>query len=622
MPSEISPRRIMEAVEQGHKRLSNFRRARMLYIRQMVGQFYDQTHGKIGNEPLNLIFNAIRVLVPNLIFNFPVHNVTTRFLAYRDYGEMLSMALSLQDKQLGMREIYRRWLVDAIFQIGILKTGICDSGTAIDFEQDDQIDPGTVYTENVSFDNFVIDPHCRRIEESMFIGDRIQVPRNSLLESGLYDESIVKRLPSLDRTKEHRERAAAMSKGSVQSYSQADAEDLVEICELWVPRAKALVTVPGDFSMGADDYLRITDYYGPDSGPYTYLSLTPPVPDNPIPVSMVGIWYDLHMMANRMAKKIMDQADRQKSLIGYKRSSADDAQMALDANDGEAIAMDDPQGVVPFNFGGQQQSNEAHVAQLQMWFNMMAGNPEGISGLSMNSKSATEANILQGNAQTSMEDMRDLTYAAVAAEARKRAWYLHTDPLLEVPMIRRVHQPGQYITTPQGGMIQTAAPMDQEVQVYLTPEARCGEFLDYTFEIQPESMGRIDSQKRLAQALDFAVKILPAAAQAAQTCTAMGIPFSFPRFVERMAKEAGITWMEEVFQDPEFIQRMALLQQRGPQEGPSKGTTPNVGLAPAVAQNGQPGQVMGGAPTPQEAFNSTAQAGANEGQSAIARSGY
>src|SRR5690606_10163334 len=174
MPTELGPRKVQLAVEAGSKRLENFRRARLMFLRSFVGQYYDKSHGTIGTEPLNLIFNAIRVLVPNIVFNYPQHNVSTRFLAQRDYAEMLGMALTQQDKQMKIRDIYRRWVVDATFTMGVLKTGICDSGTAIGFDENDLIDPGTIYTENVDFDNLVFDPQARDpyLRDAAFIGDR------------------------------------------------------------------------------------------------------------------------------------------------------------------------------------------------------------------------------------------------------------------------------------------------------------------------------------------------------------------------------------------------------------------------------------------------------------------
>jgi len=197
MPITISPSKLQDAVEEGFKRTQNFRSARVMFLRQFVGQYFDAEKGTVGTEPLNLIFNAIRVLLPNLVFSYPRHNVTTRFLAHRDYGDMLGMALSQQDKQLKITETYRRWIVDSLFTIGILKTGMCDSGTAIHFDQDDAIDPGTVYTAGVDFDNFVFDPNARNLEEALFLGDKLRVPRASLLESGLYRNDLIEKLPAV-----------------------------------------------------------------------------------------------------------------------------------------------------------------------------------------------------------------------------------------------------------------------------------------------------------------------------------------------------------------------------------------------------------------------------------------
>ncbi|KKK72805.1 hypothetical protein LCGC14_2900210, partial [marine sediment metagenome] len=93
MPAEISPRKVQDAVQRGFKRLHNFRSARLMFLRQYTGQYYDKTRGDVGTEPLNLIFNAIRIFVPNLVMNFPTSHVESNFLAARDYAELLGLAL-------------------------------------------------------------------------------------------------------------------------------------------------------------------------------------------------------------------------------------------------------------------------------------------------------------------------------------------------------------------------------------------------------------------------------------------------------------------------------------------------------------------------------------------------
>ena len=203
---------------------------------------------------------------------------------------------------------------------------------------------------------------------------------------------------------------------------------------------------------------------------------------------------------------------------------------------------------------------------------MVSGNPQGVGGQALDADSATEAQILQQNSDVTLRDMSDLVYRFAADEGRNRAFYMHTDPLIELPLARR-----QAVHTPEGVMM-------EKVQVFLTPEARRGDFLDWTFSVQPESMQRMDSRTRLQRSMEFAIKVLPAVMQAALVAMQLGIPFNVAKAVEKMAKEAGVTWMDEVWYDPEFQRKWQAFQMMGPQEQGSKGSS--------AQPNGQPRTVM------------------------------
>lgn len=622
MPAEIDPRGLQEQVIRGYERTQNFRAARLMHLRQFAGPYYDRSHGPIGTEPLNLMFNAIRSIVPNIVMTHPKFHVESRFVAYREYAKLMGMALDYDAVKKDLRTLLRACTIDALFAVGILKTGICDSGSLLSFKDWDQkIDPGAVYTARVDFDDFIIDPAATSLETAGFLGDRIRVPRAALLDSGLYDNAMIERLPTADSDHMARDRAQNLSQKEINLQEVSDFMDDVEVVELYVPSAKSIVTIPWGKTVLFDDYLRVHDHYGPatPTGPYSCLQLGLPVANNPFHAAPVGIWHDLHVLANKMAKKVIDQALRQKTILGYRRTAADDAQEALDAGDGEAVAMDDPEGMQEFNFGGQQATNEAMTGQLQMWFNMMAANPQGISGQGLDAGSATEAQILQGNASVGLNDMKDMVYILAGSEGSKRAWYFHTDPLIEIPLIKRTQTP--VMTDPMTGMMMP--PAMQEQQVFLTPEARRGDWLDFTFTVQPESMGRVDSAVRLRQALDFAVKVMPAAVQTAQGFAMLGIPFNVSKYILRMAEEVGITWMDEVFFDPEFQMMMAQIMMRGPQPDGSKGMLmpPGGGMLGmtgpggmgAIMQNGQPANV-GATNSPDTEARQGQQANAAEGQ--------
>lgn len=598
----------------------------MMFLRNYTGPYYDKSLGKVGAEALNLIYHAVRNLLPNIAMNFPKHVVSSRFLASRPYAEMLALALEYDDKQQDMRDKIRVWIVDAIFTLGIMKTGIAESDSLVVFDEDQGIDSGTVYTENVDFDNWVVDPDSREhlFKDAKWMGDIVRVARQNLLESGLYNEDLVLQLPSVGATTT-RKTAADLSRRGLQG-PDGDFMDEVEIAELWVPGSNIMLTIPADHDVAFDDYLRIDDYYGPNVGPYTLLSLSPPVPGNPLPVPQVGVWNDIHKLANDMAEKIIEQAQRQKDVVVYRPSAADEAEAMRDAADGDGIMTDDPDSVQVRSLGGQQSSNEAHMATLTNWFNMMASNPQALAGERVDASSATEARILQGNANIGLEDAKDLVYTAVSKEAAKRVWYFHTDPLLEVPLIRRDQVPAQFAQGP-AGPVMVAPARTEEVQVFLTPEARRGDWLQFTYTVESESMSRKDQATRFAEAMDFAVKIMPAAMQTAQAAMAIGLPFNVKTYVERLAKTRGIEWMDEVWFDPEFQARTQQVMLSGPSPQGSQGAVQqgNPGQVQnplaATLQNGQPGQVMSN-PTPQKLANQDAQLGANQQQSQLRSEGF
>jgi hypothetical protein len=628
--TQVSPRKVMESVNRGFERLRNFRNMRILYLRNYVGPGYDRESGVIGQEPLALIFNAIRVLIPNIVMNFATHKIETPYLQDKQYCENLALAIKQHDKQIDIPNIYRCVTVDALFAMGIMKTGLCASDSVYAFTDNDHIDAGTVYTARVDFDNYVADPSSKEhlFLDARFEGERIVVPRQKLLDSGNYKNDLIERLPRCgDDNKD--KRASDLSMRGIQANDNYDLDDEVEIVEVYVPSANAILTVPAGADTTFDDYLGVADFYGVKEGPYTKLMLTPPVPGNPLAVPLVGVWNDLHVKANEMATKIIDQAGRQKDVTAYKRGAADDAEELRIARDGSSVAVDDVDAVKVLSFGGQKNSNDAHLANLQGWFNMMAGNPQQMGGQAQAADSATGSMILQQNASISLEDMKDLVYRAGAQEARKRAFYFDTDPMMSIPLTKRVPQPAQFAAGPMGPVM-ISPPTMQDVQILLTPEQRSGQHMDWHFTIEPESMGRKDSRTRFMQAMDFCTKILPAVFTAAQAATMLGIPFSAKMMMLRLAKEAGIDWIEEVFYDPEFqmqmMMQMSMLPQQSkgqavPAGGGAGGMPGGAGGMAALMQNGQPSNVGAGAVTPFGQMHQQFQQSAVPAQQAV-KAGY
>jgi len=80
------PRKIALAVKEGFNRLKRYRKARAMFIKAYVGQYYTSVRGMTGNAPINLVFHTIRTMVPNLVMKNPVSRVLTQVVAQRDYA--------------------------------------------------------------------------------------------------------------------------------------------------------------------------------------------------------------------------------------------------------------------------------------------------------------------------------------------------------------------------------------------------------------------------------------------------------------------------------------------------------------------------------------------------------
>ena len=461
-------------------------------------------------------------------------------MAYKEYAELQSLALDKIAQRVNLKEILRAWVVSAMFGLGIVKTGISASGNGILIDNQ-VIDPGDIYVSLVDLDDFVIDPLCKSIKESSFLGNLVSVPRQFLLDNDLYNHDLVTRLPSATALTNGKRATADLSRQHGGVFAMKDLQDLVNVIELWVPDANALVTIPDPREVTFPKYLGITDYYGPKTGPYRFLSFTPPVESNPLPVAPVSMTYDLHNAGNRTFTKILDQAENQKDILLYRPSHADVAQDILDVSDQDsAVATDDPNAAKTVSFGGQNQGNVAMLQQIQVWFNYMAGNPDQLSGARSDAETATQANILQSNAMISIEDARDLLYDGTAGISHDCAWYLHHDPMLDMVLARR--RPGM-----------------EDEQIVLTPEQRRGDVEDFVYKIVAKSMTRLDPALRSKRLMEFLTNAVPAMANSAMIMMQIGMPYNLQRAILMAANELEIgDEMQEVFEDPEFQQKLEM----------------------------------------------------------------
>ena len=561
MTEYFSPQKFALAVKQGFERNRRHRKMRAMFIKEYVGRYYQSEFGLTGDEPINLIFNTIRATVPNLVMRSGINKVGTEIIEYKQYAYLLGLSLDKLDKQIKIKDTLRAAIVDAFFLMAVCKTGLAGSGQILNFG-DIFIDEGQVYTDLVDFDDFTADPSCKDYRKAAFIGDRNRVPRQILLDDNEFDHDLVMKIPKSTHPNA-KNKIESLTRRNMSDSEMYELQDFVDVVEVFVPGASALITIPDPSQKIFSEYLAARDYYGPKEGPYSILALTQPVPGNPFPVAPVGVHYDLHRMANKMMVKNMNQADREKSVAIADPSGADEAEDIRTAKDGDVI-MGNPDTVKVVTFGGNNVKSEQMLQQCQIWHNYMSGNPDQMSGLVSNAESATQANILQANATITIEDARGMIYDFAADTARKRAWYIHTDPFMDIMLAKR--KPG-----------------GEYEQLQLTPEQRDGDFLDYTFTLKARSMSRLDPAVRTKRIVEFATNLVPSLVNSAMVAMQMGIAFNVQAAITDLAEEMGILDdVQDWFDDPSFMQRIQLQMAMNPQ--PAGKATPVQGGTRGIPQ--------------------------------------
>jgi hypothetical protein len=556
---KIDPKTISRAVNVSIGKFDHLRKARGRFMQAASGRFFSKSSARLIGEdlkasPINLMYSAVGTLVPNLVYNDPKVQVTTQVLAYSDYASLLATATDDLSTRIDLRMTLRKAIYDAVFMAGFIKTGIAASDQFLTLDGVTMA-LGQPYAERIDPDDIIPDPSARDWRAQAFTGNKYRKALSALEAEGILDMDDLRRI-----SKAHDQRNAADLMGTSEfDRKYDDVEEYVDLVDVYFPAEGIVVTLPYEKDALQDKFLNIADYAGPDTGPYHMLGFTP-VSDNLMPVAPAGIWYDLHTLGNRIARKLARQAEREKSVLAYDHDAAEDAEKLADASDGESIAVDDVNKIKEVKYGGATPEAYQWMDWVKHQFSEQSGNSDLLSGVSTNSPTATQAEMLQANTSVRLADMQNIVYNFTAEVTRDLGFFLHTDPLIDLPLIQRVNG------------VQT--------QVHYTPEMRRGEFFHYVFKIKPFSMARPDPNMAVRRKLEFATNVIPAAANAAMM---LGPGFKIGPFLRQMAQEVNLEGADEWLDDAAFQQH--IMQQ-----------------IQAAMMTGSPGKATQNAPTPPSPF--------------------
>jgi len=419
--------RLSNSCRKSEEMITPYRNQRRQFLKEYAGPYYGRGYNSI--DPLNLIYSTVSTLVPNLAFT-PEAVVTTHSPDKELFADLFALDLNALLDEINVAKTLRMLLIDAVFGMAIAKTALGPSGAAGTDEDGNWLsDPGKVFFEYVSLDDYVPDMTARSREEMAYEGNRFLINYEYALESGIFDNAEIERLRDASNRYRNSSRASDLSRQGQAITSDDEYVHRVELLNLWIPSEQRSVFLPGNPDLTLK-YIGEVEWDGPEDGMFDVFGFTP-VPDSLIPIPLIGAIYDLYVLCNKIATKIGRQADRQKSFIAVSEHQEEIADSVRDVRDGEVLVVPDasPSGISEQSIGGPSDDNYKAVAWFQDFFNRIGGNLDLMGGLKSMSNTLGQDAMNRSDAGVRVSDWREQCIKSFNSALRKMAHYEITDPV-------------------------------------------------------------------------------------------------------------------------------------------------------------------------------------------------
>jgi len=468
--------------------MAEYRRHRNNAVREFVGHHYAAPgDGSSHRMPLNLLELFINIMTQHLAAVAPRAAIRERFPDHRPGAVKLEESLWRLAQDIRLGDSLETVVQDGLFGVGCIKTGL-EPKAQVEF-MGFLHDVGQPFADAVDLDDLVIDMASNELERVSYIGNDYWVPYEAAMESKVWDRGRLAKLqPDERRVIDEQGEEQIWGISGKDEPQGREYKEQIALRDLWLPLDNLLITLPK--YQETDKPLREREWSGPEHGPYRLLTFNK-VPGNLLPLPPVAMLRDLNELINSLLRKERKQAERQKTVLGYRAESAEDAERIKNAEDGEAFLMDNPEGAREFKFGGIDQANLAFTVFCKDLYTYVAGNLDMLGGLGPQSQTVGQDKLLAANSSRRLARMQQKVFEFDQGVLRDLAYYIWNDPLLDMA-IEKHGPPGSDIRIP----------------TRFTPEDRQGEFLDYEITIEPYSLQYLSPQERLSTMVQLVTQVI------------------------------------------------------------------------------------------------------------------
>ncbi len=547
-----------EAIPWSRRQLQPHIEKRLQILRQLVGRHYGENGAK-ERVPLNYIRMQTTILSRNLVSRSPRVMIETKDPALRAIASGTQLWAAELFDEIGLEKTLLRWNIEAIlYPIGLLKVS---SGWGV--APDGQPDMMRPRVDNVDAERSFWDMKATRWDRLHYIGHFTMIPKSAMTGEG-WDEDRVRTLvaqPHNQIDEIGTEKTESLAQDG--TYQGMDLYDDIECAEIFLPREGATVILA--LQGGTLDHrpLYVSPWLGPlndtMTGPFHVLGYDE-VPGNLLPSPPVHAIFDLHEAINVIARKLLNQAKRQKTTTIVQSAYKDEAQAVINAPDGGTIPVTSPDAFQQLSWNGPNAQNMGALQYFLHELNKHGGNLEILSGAGIQAPTATQEELLNTNSSKLVQFMQQESLGRTRELMRAVCWYeWHSRRKLNFPM-------------PVEGMPGHAIPWA------ISPEERYGggdsKFGRMQFAVHPYSMRPITPETRIAQWTKLWNEvIMPAAPMLAQ----MGYIPDVGAFAKYIAEQMDLPNFDEIVKFAQADPAMMGAEEGGGMQGAPRVRPPGTG---------------------------------------------
>lgn len=570
--SSITPAQLGRGEGQlGYRALDGSREQRLIDYGLLKGRHYlaraGQMYGVSDKQPVNLLQQLVRTMVPFLAPNAPLADVTP-LRADLEFEAQVRKQIHDRDAQrLKLHEIYQDAVTETLLAgVAFTLNGIKSGGETY-VSQNRTLDMGQEFCRLLDLDDVILDPMAKTLDNMRFMGHRYPVSKQDAIDAiaeGCYgavpEDYEDGQLPNPNIATPEEAAAILEACTTIEDYPRrgervdendgmwtSSAERLDETILLWdmvcyingqvwiftLPAEPGKADVFGNPGKDLDKFLACYRWRGPASGPINRLTFIR-VPFNKMPLAVAQMQRDLAEIADLLANKTMRQLLATKTLTIYDGASENMA-MAMKSAPQSGYIRGNPKSVQTVQQGGMIADMMPGTQYFADQWQQATGNLAMAAGTGDTGKTATAFEGIMGRIQGFLDFLRTRVEQLATDDLRVRSFYLSNNPAMQRTVQQTIGQ-GPGAITASVGVANPGAPQQpgQPPPDYTMQ----GTHEDFDVNVRSFSMAYTNPAISAKQIQDAMQNVLPAIMQLA----AMG----------QIDPRAAITILARKLNEPDF----------------------------------------------------------------------